>query len=153
MDEEKKELIEEVFCDVLERFAFMFAEPVPLDELSFSESGFMKVGMSFAGELTGRIGLVVPGTMCGELASNVLGLDFGDEISEEQAKDSLRELLNVICGQFLTTYAGEEPVFDLSIPEVSKIEEDECKLLSEEDNTICFLVDNYPVLLNVRIEG
>jgi chemotaxis protein CheY-P-specific phosphatase CheC len=152
MQNNMNDIIEEIFCDVLEKLAFMFGEPAILKELSFVSSKYSKVTMKFTGNIDGEITLIVPDEMTQELAMNILGLDFGDTIEEEQAADSLKELLNVICGQFLTEYAGEKPVFDLGIPEISTLDKKNCEILCNEDNTVGFLVDNYSVLFGVKIK-
>jgi CheY-like chemotaxis protein len=45
-----------------------------------------------------------------------------DDLVRERALDSLKEMLNVTCGQLLTSFAGEGPVFDLSIPTVAELD-------------------------------
>jgi CheY-specific phosphatase CheX len=152
MENDIIEILEEIFYEVLEKLAFMFAEPTQKEELSFSKSDNIKASMSFSGDKSGQLSLIVPREMSNELATNILGIEPGDELTEEQAYDSLRELLNVICGQFLTTFAGYEPVFSLSIPDITKIDEKDCRSFSDDENTVGFLVDSYPILIGVKFD-
>lgn len=54
------------------------------------------------------------------LAANLLGLEPGEGTVQVGAEDALREFLNVLCGQLVTTWYGTQDVFNLSIPEVTE---------------------------------
>ena len=92
----------------------------------------------------------MPAEMCPELAANVLGLDEDDEKVEEKARDALKELLNVSCGNILTELAGTEPVFDLSVPIVSDIGLDVWEDLKNNEDFVSLIVDDYPALLGYK---
>ena len=94
----------------------MFAEEVDINEISMSDTECVKVYMEFTGDLySGSLMMILPNNISNELAANILGIDdFSDEASE-LGQDSLKEVLNVICGRVLTEISGEEPLFDLSI--------------------------------------
>ena len=77
----------------------------------------------------------------------VLGMDQDDEIVQQRSLDSLKEVLNVICGNLLTVIAGEEPIFNLSVPETDTIGPDEWQQLIDDPDSQGFLVDDNPVLL------
>ena len=73
--------------------------------------------MGFRGPSTGTLTLRVASTLLPMLAENMLGESEGDD-ALEKGQDALRELLNMICGNVLTAWQGEELVFDLSPPEI-----------------------------------
>jgi len=113
-------------CDVFESLSFMFGEPIDLDEVESEAETFIKVTISYKGDRAGAINLIVCAETANSLAYNILGIDEDEEdLSIESAMDALKELLNTICGQFMTSRFGDEPVFDLSVPETKIISPDE----------------------------
>ena len=152
MENEKIEIIQNVFCDVFEQLAFMFGEPVENDELAENNTRHLQAYMTFSGDRTGEIIMTVPDKMCPEIAANVLGVEPDDEQVMDLAGDALKEILNITCGQLLTAVAGERPVFDLSVPEVRKISSRKWSKLLKGDESLGFMVDDYPVLLNFRLD-
>jgi CheY-specific phosphatase CheX len=152
MNDDCKEILQSVFCDVLERIAFMFGEPVDKSELPKYHDEYSRVSMNFSGQLKGSLSIAIPDKMSKEMAANVMGLDTDEDISKDVANDTLKEILNVTCGQFLTAYAGEEPVFELSIPEIFSLLPKGWTDLIKKDETICLIVDDYPVIIELLIE-
>lgn len=74
--------------------------------------------MYFKGPRTGKLTLTVSRKVMTELAMNMLGeLDEG-ESPDEKGRDAVKEILNMICGNLLTLWEGEDPVFNLSPPEI-----------------------------------
>jgi len=145
-------MLGEVFCDVLEKLAFMFGEPVSREELPEPGPENVRAAMTFSGNMSGSLALAVPADMCVEIAANVLGMDPDDEIVASRGIDALKEVLNVVCGQVLTAIAGEEPIFDLSVPSVETLDPDGWNNLLNESTTAPFLVDDRPVLLQLSLE-
>lgn len=152
MDAETKSQLGEVFCDVLQNLSFMFAELLDEGELPVFQGEFRQARMGFMGPFQGALRLVVPAGMTVELAANMLGLDPDDEETATRSDDALRELLNVTCGHVLTTIAGEGPVFDLTIPEVSELSAEDAAALAHSPEMITIGVDENPVLLQVVVK-
>jgi hypothetical protein len=48
----------------------------------------------------------------------MLGLDVGEETTQDHRSDALKETMNVICGNLLPAIAGDEVVFDIGVPEI-----------------------------------
>ncbi len=139
--------LNQVFTSVLEQLAFMFAETTEESEPEIDGAGIVQTRMGFRGPYHGHMELIVPRNMCEELAANVLGLEPDDEMVLRAPFDALKELLNVTCGNVLTTLAGEEPIFDLSIPTVEQHEPDQWAVFRSREDTLFVLVDDFPVLL------
>ena len=146
-------MLTDVFEDVLEKFAFMFADATEIDDLPDPEDDIMQVGMSFSGTFRGELVLALPTGMGAEIAANVLGVDAQDPKACAGAPDAAKELLNVVCGRVLTEIAGETPVFDLSVPQVSQLALEAWTELKEQPDAVAFLVDDYPVLLRANIDN
>ena len=151
MDPNLNETISEVVCDVFEKLAFMFGEVADRDELPAAADTNVRATMTYSGATTGSLSVTVPQEVCFEIAANVLGTD-SDEIEDAQSHDALKEVLNVLCGNLLTAVAGEDPVFDLSVPEIDQIDANAWTALVEDNNNIVFLIDDSPVIVRFTSE-
>ncbi len=150
MSNENSQILNKVFTSVLEQLAFMFAEPPESESPDLGTAGIVQVSMSFHGPFHGTMDLTVPRSMCEELAANVLGLDPDDEMVTRSPFDALKELLNITCGNVLTTLAGDTPVFDLSIPATEQLDAAAWDDLRTRSTTAYCLVDDFPVLLHME---
>jgi chemotaxis protein CheY-P-specific phosphatase CheC len=103
--------------------------------------------MTFSGPLTGKLEIIAGTGLCRLLAANMLGIESLDEESQKKASDALKETLNTICGRFLTALAGEKPVFSLTTPEITEIDTINWGEIKDNDNTLFFRIDEYPVLM------
>ena len=153
MKSDHKKLLGNVFSEVIEKLAFMFGEEAEKKELITNGSRFIQARMTFTGDMAGALTLVVSENMCSEIAANILGTDPEDKIEKARSRDALKEVLNVTCGNFLTAIAGNKPVFELSVPMVSEIDETGRTALLNDPETTGLLVDDSPVLLHFSLEN
>ncbi len=144
---ENIEAISESFCTVLEDLAFLFSDPVAVDELTFDDQSFVQASMQYTGSDQGQVSLVLPKRLMPMIAANILGLDEDDDLVHDKASDAVGEMLNIVCGQLLTTVFGDEPVFDLSPPVVQPVTSQQIKQLIVEGKSVAFSTDDEPVLL------
>ena len=146
--ENRKEVLNQVLCNVFETLAFMFGD-VSDDETELTGEVAAVACMQFSGDATGSLEIAVPVPMCAVIACNVLGVDPGDSLVKEQELDALKEVLNIICGNLLVEIVGDEAIVDLTVPETSQI--DRAGWLTMQDDPVCeaFVVDDYPVLLRL----
>ncbi len=152
MQAEHTEMLGETFCRVLEDLAFMFGEPVEKSELPRGAPGYIQAKMTFSGEMAGALSLSVPADMCPVIAANVLGMEPEDAQANEKSLDALKEVLNVVCGQILTGIAGDEPIFDLSVPETDSLSADGWKTLLGSADSVGFILEDLPVVLELKLE-
>jgi chemotaxis protein CheY-P-specific phosphatase CheC len=149
----QKEIVEEVFCDVIGKLAFMFGEVTPKEDLPRKGSTtYVRTSMSFSGGLAGDLALAVPEEACPEIAANALGMEPDNDRVMERGLDALKEVLNVACGRILTALAGEEAMFDMSIPVISKLDATAWSALVDDPDSFGFLADDHPVLLTLSLE-
>ncbi len=147
---QQSEIIRNVFNDIAERFAFMFSEDCE-DKSDATVAGrFLKVVVQYSGHQDGTLEIVVASGVCPEIASNVLGLDFDEEVAEPEAMDVLKEFANLLCGHFLTAIFGDEVVFNLTIPDVECINGVTWKSFLEYENTLIFTLDDYPIAIRLN---
>jgi CheY-specific phosphatase CheX len=145
------EKVREVFARVMEKQVFLFAEDQDADGMA--EGGdWVEARMAFHGPMGGSLSLAMPREAELELAANFLGKDADDPEVAACAEDSLKEILNVVCGHMLTAFAGEEPVFDLSIPKVHALSQGDRKALAALPDALGFDVEGRPALLRFRFE-
>jgi CheY-specific phosphatase CheX len=142
-----------VFVRVLEDYAFLFGDLLQEGAPPPAPGPYLRVAMAFKGPFVGTLTMATPRDFGIQVAANVLGLEVDDPQTENAALDAVKELLNVTCGNLLTSLAGEEPVFDLTIPEVNAIVDAEWAAAPEAPNTVAFLVEEWPVFLNITIDG
>jgi len=147
MSESASKTLEAVFPEVLQQAAFAFGDPCAPADLPCPDDGLLG-RIKFSGTSSGGVELAAPAAFAGELAANALGLEPGDEMVPNHAHDALRELLNVVCGNLLSAWAGEAAVFDLTPPEVAPLTEANWRALAATDGARTFLVDGmHPVIL------
>ena len=146
MENDRKELLVRVLEVVLEQLAFMFGEAVTKEEMITEGEKYLHATMSYKGLQSGSLGVAIPAEMSVVLAANILGIDEGEEVASEKSIDALKELLNIFCGQMLTTVYGEEPVFDLSVPEVKEIDKEGWEELLDLPDAIAMMVEDVPLI-------
>lgn len=153
MDREQRKIIENAFCSVLEKMAFVFAEPMhpPVEPPAGSDS-YTLVSMRFGGVLHGSMDLALPDSVCAEIAANMVGCGEQAADSPGQTVDAVKEVLNVTCGQILTDLAGERPMFDLSIPAAQSMPMEQMTLLLQDNQALVFSFDGSLGMLRVRLE-
>jgi CheY-specific phosphatase CheX len=142
------EALRDVFCDVLEKQAFMFAEPALLDELPQNVKGAVVVDIGYSGEHSGSLHLVVPSELARQFVANIVGLDVSD-VNDEGAKDALKEILNIVCGNFLTVFYGESAFVSPMIPTVKMMGDDYWQGILDDTGKFAFLVDDIPVMIGI----
>jgi len=105
----------EVTADTLEKLACIFTFPTE-DAPTMDGQIQEVVRVDFSGPFGGGMELSLPASALGELAVNMMGAEDGEELSPEQQRDALKELINVVCGNLLPAVAGHAKEFNLRPP-------------------------------------
>lgn len=134
-----------VACEVIETTAFAFAEVSTPEQAPLPDWGVVRAKITFLGPANGAIYLAASEDAALNLAGNLLGLDC-QEVSEDQARQGVHELLNIIAGQWLTRTYGVQAVFHLGIPAAS----DESP--AAESTCVHLIVDDYPLCLQLCVD-
>ncbi|MCD6288717.1 MAG: chemotaxis protein CheX [Candidatus Hydrogenedentes bacterium] len=155
MNTVSEEKLNAAVFDVFEKLVFMFGDVADKEEISQTlTEDYIHVSMNFTGQSArGMFALAVPAETSMEIAANVLGVEQDDQLAAAQATDALKEVLNVICGNLLTSVAGEKAVFNLTVPVVSSLDAEGWSSLLDKLDTHAFLVDDSPVLVQFTYEG
>ena len=135
---------------VLEDWAMMMVEP---GEVMPGECGgrVLVATVQFKGVVDGKVQIVASDEFARTLAANVLGISSDDESIGEYSVDSLKELGNILTGNFLTEDYGADNVFTLSMPSV-------CQKLAPEhltsrDERIDFIFDADSCRIAITFSG
>ncbi len=149
----RQEQLEKVTGDVFQNFAFMFCEPIE-DKADIGPETKNRVcgRMLFKGQTSGELRLLAPEDLCWQVACNVLGVDSLEKKSRSIARDSLGEMLNVICGHVLTGLGGEGRSFRLSGPFVNEVDENFYQEFLQQPDVLAFSVEDEVVLINISGE-
>jgi chemotaxis protein CheY-P-specific phosphatase CheC len=149
MNKDYSDILYRVLEVSLENLAFMFSESVDISEIAMSDTESVKVSMDFTGNLyDGSLMMIIPHNISSELAANILGIEDTGDDAMNLGEDSLKEVLNVICGRILTEISGNEPLFDLSVPVLKPINSGELEQFISSENLCCAMIDDmYPIIM------
>lgn len=111
----------------------------------------LNVRVNYAGEYTGELGLILERGLVSCIAARVMGLDDAEDISDDMVDDALRELMNVICGHFVTLMYGDKALINVSTPQVFPVKNALCNMLKSSPDIHGFMIEDSPALGRVRI--
>lgn len=100
-----------------DKLGFMFVAP-ELEEDQKRMTPDKEASVVFEGPFRGRLSVAVCRGLLPVLAANMLGED--EPPSEQQQRDALGEIANVICGNVLPEVAGAKEVFEIRAPQVQQ---------------------------------
>jgi CheY-specific phosphatase CheX len=104
--------LQQTCVSVFEQLAFFSTEPA--DGPTPSTTGDGIVGVDFMGPLKGRLLVRLSDGALPAFAANMLGTDSAPDADRQ--RDAFGELANVICGNVLPRIAGDDSLFELSVP-------------------------------------
>ncbi len=133
IQDQKTATLTTVLSEVLANLAFMFDDEEPTGPQP--DQSWLEATISYNGPKSGTLTLNCPAEFSPFLASNLLGVSPEDEDAEQSAEDALRELMNVLCGQYVTARHGVDDVFDLTIPQVRQLSEPPLASLSDGEDS------------------
>ncbi len=119
MPQQKTSTLAAIFSEVLANLAFMFNDEEDYDPCS--GAAWLETTIEYRGPISERLRLYCTREFSVLLAANLLGVDPADDDAESQAEDAVKEFMNIVCGQLVTALHGTEPVFNLSIPQVTEL--------------------------------
>jgi len=153
MKTEIEETVTSTYIETLENIAFIFSDKIDQgraeDKLE-QEENFYSSSMKYSGAYQGNLKLITEKSLCRIIADNMLG-GIEDE-SEEILLDGLKELTNVICGKLITEIAGEEPIVDLSIPDINSVANESIVEAIQSEDSLSFDSDGHLVVIQFDIQ-
>ncbi len=112
----------------------------------------LNVRIEYTGEHAGELGLIIEKPLATLMAARILGLAHTKDVYDDMIEDALRELLNVVCGHFVTLMYGYTPVLKISLPKVFTIGSAVCNVLRTNPNVCTFMVEDSPLLGQVKVK-
>src|SRR5690606_5615893 len=110
-----------IFSEVLANLAFLFTDDEELE--TTPDEVWLETTISYHGPESGTLRFRCTRDFCVLLAANLLGIDSEDETAVRQSEDAVREFMNIVCGQFVTSMFGSDHVYNLSIPKSVELAE------------------------------
>jgi CheY-specific phosphatase CheX len=142
--------LRKIFSDILSDMAFIFvSEP---DSEVIAPGYTLQARIRYQGTHRGMLQLRCDGRFAAILAGNLLGVDSADAAAEQQRLDALKELMNVVCGNLVTTLYGTEALFELTIPEITPLLPGDRPESLQGAEAHTFLAENYLIELAHRVE-
>ncbi|MEW6234412.1 MAG: chemotaxis protein CheX [Candidatus Omnitrophota bacterium] len=148
-----RENLSAIFETMLEKFSFMFCDPVSVEDIHSEETHFLRSSLAFSGPRSGVLSMMVPARLGAVIASNVLGTDPDAEDAVYNAQDAINELINLLVGNLLPELFGKNALFDFGIPESAVLDETEWKKWLADPCVLGFIIDDAPALLYFAIQA
>jgi CheY-specific phosphatase CheX len=130
---------------VLENWAMMMVEPLE-KKPEFSELQPLLVAkIHFRGVLGGTVSILTQRGFAETLTRTIAGADEDDVIELSDIMDALKEMTNVLTGNFLTEAYGDDTVFDIILPTVIEVPLTEIATHTTSKATCFFKADDQPI--------
>jgi CheY-specific phosphatase CheX len=150
MTTEQRELLLQTVADVLERFSFMFSDPEELGADQW-KGEYLHSTITFDGPSQGALTITAPEPLCRDIAGNTLGEMDTDDISAETCEDALKEMLNIICGEFVAELYGTKVLVNLTVPSMTRIDKGKWLELSAGEDNMKLMVEGNQLLVSLLI--
>jgi CheY-specific phosphatase CheX len=140
----------QVAIRVLERYAFLLGDPpAPGTQRAALPGPAWNITIAFNGPRAGVMGMVVPPDLAAQVAANLYSED-ASQVSQEQAADAVKELLNIVCGHYLHAIEGDKVLFTLSAPEQRTLTREEAAQYVGGKSQAALVVEGSPLLLFIE---
>ncbi len=144
------EVFAESLQSVLEKMVFMITETLEDDKIDSKAEKLLRAEMRFSGSQSGLAVLAAQSELCAEIAENMLGID-PDLVNQSSLEDALREILNMTCGQYLTSRWGDELIFDLTVPGVVGINNEQWSELAQDKLSVVIDAEGHQMVAAVYL--
>ena len=150
MQEQQTATLTTIFSEVLADLAFMFTDDNQTEPSS--DDSWLDTTIAYEGSTCGTLRFRCTTEFSVLLAANLLGTQPGDADADAQAKDAVKEFMNILCGQFITAMHGTEDVFNLSIPTIRELEEAPDLSICDGDQSSTLSVEGHVVQLSYSLD-
>lgn len=151
MTENPSEHLTEALAHVLVSMVAVSPRVTAAADMPEMKTDALNVRIEYTGEHKGELGLILEKPMASRFAAHILGLASPGDVHDDMIEDALKELLNVVCGHFVTLLYGYAPVLKISLPRVFTIGSSACNMLRTSSGVCTFTVDGEPMMGQVRV--
>lgn len=138
--------IEKALNKIFTEWAMMIVDDEDEQADDLPDDEMYKAWLHFDGDFQGCYSICCGGEFASELAGNLIG-EFDSDPSISDQLDALKELINIISGNLLTTCFTEDWVFALTAPEATRISKEEFEDITTNSKTF-FSVEGMPVFFS-----
>ncbi len=151
MNSVQRDVLEKTTLLALEEWGLMLCDrSEEVAEHYFADvSGLLLASMRFQGILKGQIYVLVQEAFSEALCRNLLAKESEEAVSHDEKEDVLRELCNVILGNYLTEAYGDDTVFELTLPMVRAISGSDLERFFNNDLQLAVIADDQPLAVAV----
>ena len=103
------------------------------------------------GYVSGALSIVAQQNFITTLTCNLLGLDAGETPSEADCHDALREMGNVLAGNYFTEAYGEDVVFDVINPNITEVPFEILESIAARRVKYYFVADESPIVITFSL--
>jgi CheY-specific phosphatase CheX len=134
--------------EVIENLTLMVVDVPETDEGFIPQ---LRGGIEFTGPVHGSLTIECSEILSQKLAANLLGTEQDNMETQANSWDALAELINVVCGNLVTSIYDSDRPFNLSSPQINVIAPEQTddkkeETCTEDDSQTAFLLlDGEPV--------
>ncbi len=139
------DILQKVFSEVLANLAFMFPDDSK-PELN-PEHEWLETTIRYEGPHVATLRLWCTRPFSILLALNLLDVDPRSEDSAPKGEDAVKELINVLGGQLVTTLHGTQDVFSLTIPEIRLLPQPPDETVLDGSMVVRLSIENHSLCL------
>ncbi|HVN70479.1 MAG TPA: chemotaxis protein CheX [Desulfomonilia bacterium] len=151
MADNPNENLKEALGHVLVSMVSMSPHPAQAQEMPEMKGDALNVRIEYSGKHAGELGLIMEQSLAAKIAARILGLGTPGEVLDDMIEDAVRELINVMCGHFVTLMYGYTPILKVSLPKVFRLGSAACNVLLTNPNVCTFMVEDSPLIGQVRV--
>lgn len=108
--------LEQLAIRVLERTAMVLADPIAPQDADALLPATRFSCLTYTGDATGTLYLSASDGFLAEIASSLLGVEPEDIRLDEEGKDALNEMANIITGSLILELGGDTECISLGLP-------------------------------------
>lgn len=151
MNDQHREVLERTTLLALEEWGLMLCDrsAEQADHYFGEMEGLLLASMRFQGLIEGQLYLLVEEAFSETLCRNLLAKEMDESVSEEEKEDALRELCNVILGNYLTEAYGDDTAFELTLPNVHAASPAELARFFSSELQLSVIADDQPLAVAV----
>ncbi len=147
-----RQAMEQAVISVVAAMTGMSAEVIEARDIPPFEIPLINARIAYSGPYSGDLGLMIEQPLAELIGMHMLGFGPGEHLIQDMIDDAVKELLNVVCGRFLTLMFGSKPVFSLNIPQAFPLGAQVCNALVQNSPLLAFRVEGYTIIGNVRMK-
>jgi chemotaxis protein CheY-P-specific phosphatase CheC len=151
MDDNTSGFLMEALSHVLVSMVSMSPRITEAKDMPEMKGDALNIRIEYSGKHAGELGLIMERPLASQIAARILGLGSTDDVYDDMIEDAVRELINVVCGHFVTLMYGYTPVLKVSMPKVFILGSPACNVLLATPNVCTIMVDDFPLLGLVRV--